>query len=99
MNNQNNLLGFIDEKINNFKNLLYELSNNKEKIKEFENNSKTIKAKMMISIMFLNEQNKKNYVDDLINLCEITNNEENFNKIESYFNMILELRESFFNDK
>ena len=94
-----NLVNFIEIKINNFKTMLYELSTNKEKVKELDNESESVKFKsqMMLSLLFLNENNKDEYIKKIMDKCFIENNTENYFKIDSYFIMLFELKQSIFN--
>lgn len=96
--NENNLIQFIEEKVNNFKSLVISLWNNKEKMKEYESKAKNDKARFLLGILFLNDENKKKYIDDLMKSCEIDNNEDNYWKIEEYFNMFLEIKKDYFKD-
>lgn len=94
-----NLVNFIEIKINNFKSMLYELSLNKEKIKELDDESESVKFKsqLMLSLLFLNENNKDEYIKKIMDKCFIENTTENYFKIDSYFIMLFELKQSIFN--
>ncbi len=92
-----NLLDFIQEKINNFKSVLKDLSNDKEKFNELEKTNEINKSKIMLAIMFMNENNKDKYIKELMEKCNITNNESNYNLINSYFDLLFEIKSSFLN--
>lgn len=95
---ENNLLNFIDEKIKNLKKLIYELTDNKEKIKDMEKNWKIDKWKILCALLIINDENKKEYVLKMMNECEIKNNEENYNKIVVYIDMLLDLKKEYFSE-
>ena len=94
-----NLVNFIEIKIQHFKKMLYELSSNKEKVKEMDDESETIKFKsqLMFSLLFLNENNKDDYIKKIMDKCYIENTPDNYFKIDSYFVMLFELKNSIFN--
>ena len=95
---ENNLIKFIEEKVNNFKSLVINLWNNKEKMKQYEWKAKNEKARLLLWILFLSEENKKKYIEDFMKDCEINNNDDNYWKIEEYFNMFLEIKKDYFKD-
>lgn len=97
MESENNIFDFLKEKLNNLKNLIIDLSNDKEKIKNnfFELEDKKM---LVLKLFFLNEENKQKYIIELMEKCYINNTTENYNKIEIYFNMLLDLKTEILKD-
>ena len=91
------IIWFIEEKIKNFTCLVYELWNNKEEIIEMEKKVKNDRAKILLSILFLNENNKNDYIKDFMKKSYIDDTEDNYKKIEWYVNMFLEIKGEYFN--
>lgn len=90
-----NLLEFIENKVNNFKSVLRDLTNDKEKFEKLEKSNQFNKSKLLLSIMFLNEDNKVSYIEQIMGKCSISNNENIFSVINSYFEMLFEIKQIF----
>lgn len=90
-----NLLEFIENKVNNFKSVLRDLTNDKEKFEKLEKSNQFNKSKLLLSIMFLNEDNKVSYIEQIMEKCSISNNENIFSVINSYFEMLFEIKQIF----
>ena len=90
------LIEFLDEKIQNFKKVLYQLSTEKEQFEELEKNLIVNKSKLFLSLLFLNEDNKETYVQDLMVKCFIPQNDANFKVIGSYFEMLFSVKNELF---
>ena len=97
MESENNIFDFLKEKLNNLKNLIIELSNDKEKIKDnfFELEDKKM---LVLKLFFLNEENKQKYIFELMEKTFIPNTELNYNKIIVYFDMLLDLKSEILKD-
>ena len=97
MESENNIFDFLKEKLNNLKNLIIDLSNDKEKIKDnfFELEDKKM---LVLKLFFLNEENKQKYIFELMEKTYINNTTENYNKIIVYFDMLLELKSEILKD-